>query len=555
MEPQKINPKQHISDLVHIFRERGVAGVVMASGSRNAPLIQAFIKSGLQLHSMVDERSAAYYALGLSLGKRKPAVLVCTSGTAVLNFAPAVAEAFNQKTPLIVLTADRPPEIIGQNENQTIHQKDVFGKNCLKSFSLPCEPNTGQQLECSSKIIQDAYRLATSGETGPVHINIPLEEPLYEELPPARNTELIEEELTGWHVDDELFLELESKQILVVCGYGNPKDELSGFINEIHKRGAVVIAEPISNININGAIKQPEQVLRMAESSIDRLKPEIVLYFGGQVVSKCLSSFLKQCEEAKFIHIRNTARVRNPFKNFDRQVECSPEMFFSQLAQSDIGFNSNYQKMWQSPVVQYKESRTYHVKDVEYGDLKSLALLAGKTTRNDIVFLGNSSIVRYFQQFDFESKYIYANRGTSGIDGCISTALGIAQTTNNRLFCVVGDLSFIYDSNAFWVKDIPKNLKVVVINNNGGGIFQLLEGPKKIEGLLEYQDVKHNVDIKKLCEAYGVSHYYMDQKSEFDQIFKIFVNDIRASVLEIDTKNIANSKIYTDYLKKLYQHG
>lgn len=549
------HPCQHISNLAEILYRQGVEDIVISPGSRNAPLINAFYKRfGTKCSSIVDERSAAYYALGRSLFTKKPTVLICTSGTAALNYAPAVAEAFYQGIPLIVLTADRPPELIGQQDNQTIFQNNLYGLNIKAGFTFPDTIKSGKDVLDAGEITNEAFLLSVSERQGPVQINVPLREPLYGELPDISEDTLIYKEagrLKGIPVPDE-FLKAwnTAKSIMVVCGQMPPDKELFDSVSVIkNDKRVVVIAEAVSNLHQVAGIQSPDIVFEDIDYPEEYL-PEMVIYFGGQVVSKKLKAFLRKLKQSGFYFLENSCREVDTFQNLKSAIKIAPAEAFKLLPVQKGGYSA-YKDLWQ------KENQNKKAKAEEFlqksisSDLKVFGLVNQNLPDEAILFSGNSSAVRYLLCFSQKGRDFYANRGASGIDGSLSTAVGFASAAGKPVFAVLGDLSFVYDSNALWNREFPSNLKIIVINNGGGGIFHLINGPTGSDAFKMLVEAYHPVKIDKLAEAFGISYYFCSNFDDVGNSIKLLRDSMNPCILEIKTPDGGNPEVTKSFFNYL----
>ena len=548
-----MNKKQHISELVATLKAKGIAGVVLAPGSRNAPLTQVFYRELPEMCvNLVDERSAGYFALGIAMKQQMPAVVCTTSGTAVLNLAPAVAEAYHQHIPLIVLTADRPKEWLGQHDNQTINQTAIFGSNCKGSFELPVQMQSTDDLWYANRIINEAYNLAIAGTPGPVHINIPLKEPLYEKLPIAQEVRTIST------ISSEAFifpktLKLDWKEyenVMVVCGQMSPDNRLEILLNKFSEKTRIpVLAESIANIKGETIIQNADLILTQSDAPE---VPQLVIYFGGQVVSKRLKLYLRSSKNTVVWYISEDGQHIDTFQHLTHVINCSPACFFEAFLKEDFEEkNNNYQKSW----LKYKHRILEKIgglkPKISYSDLWAHAQISESLTKDDILFAGNSSVVRYLQFFKSDIKNIYSNRGTSGIDGCVSTAAGIASQTNKKVLVVVGDLSFMYDSNGLWNRNLPENLKVVVINNGGGSIFGMISGPSEQPSYKDFFEANHPVLLDKVAEAFQVEYFISIRKESFVDLYKQFYSSSKAALLEIVTNNEDNASVFHNFIENI----
>jgi 2-succinyl-5-enolpyruvyl-6-hydroxy-3-cyclohexene-1-carboxylate synthase len=554
----KVNQLQHIADLPEILFAHGVRDVVISPGSRNAPLIKAFYKRfGDGCKSLVDERSAAYFALGKSLATQKPTVLICTSGTAVLNYAPAVAEAFYQQVPLLVITADRPPEWIGQLDNQAIQQNNIFGNNIKASYSLPVTTSHTDELWFAHRLINEAFHKTVAACPGPVHINVPLREPLYETLPEvSQNLRVIRKEETESTLskNSTLLTDWEkAKSILIVCGQLLPDEKLKETIQRLSGDSRVVIiAEPISNLHLTATISNPEVTFNSKINYPEQAIPELVIYIGGQVVSKKIKQFLRGLQNSTFYRISTDNQIIDTFQDINAFIHAEPHSVLKELKVNSEGEKSIFRTFWENESRKANRLAEKYIDKIAYSDLLVFKEISALLPNNAIVFAGNSSVVRYLFYSDQKNRKYYSNRGVSGIDGCLSAASGLASKTNESVYAIVGDLSFGYDSNALWNRELPENLKIMLINNEGGGIFHLLKGPSETEDFIPFVNAFHPIDFKKLTEAFGVKYNLCSSENELQEsIENLVLQKNGTAVLEIRTPNHGEPQITKDFFKFL----
>lgn len=544
---------QHITDIAEICFIKGVEFVVISPGSRNAPLINAFVsRFGTKCISIVDERSAGYFALGLSRIKKAPVVLICTSGTAVLNYSPSLAEAYYQHVPLLAITADRPPEWIDQQDNQTIRQSGVYSNFIKSSYQLPMEIDSEDSLGSAHEIILAALHDLLLPQAGPVHLNVPLREPLYENLPSAstqiHNLEIDIEGDTdsGYSLPADLKSQwAASGRKMIIHGYSVPDIHITRALKKISDDPQVIIiGENISNCGIQEAVSNPELILAHAEEQVD-LAPDLLIYFEGQVVSKRLKKFLRK------LKIKNTWRIGldeyliDTFSKNNSVLNIPPDKFLLELAKyCTTGSKSMFKNRW------LEESKSTYSKiqsslsALPFCDLQAFGIIFNTIPENAILELGNSSVIRYSQLFPSREDLVYfSNRGVSGIDGCLSTAVGTAYVNQGITISILGDLSFIYDSNALWNKQLPNNLRIIVINNSGGDIFNLIDGPKQQPHIKSYLQAHHPVSIQKLAEAFNLNYFCCKNEVELrNQLDTFFNSSSNTAVLEIKTTSDQNSK-------------
>lgn len=549
---------QHIPDIAEILFAHGVRDVVVSPGSRNAPLIRAFYnRFGEECTSLVDERSAAYFALGKSLATKKPTVLICTSGTAVLNYAPAIAEAFYQNVPLLVITADRPSEWIGQLDNQAIQQNNIFGNNIKASYSLPVTTSNADDLWLAHRIVNEAFYKTISGNFGPVHINVPLKEPLYESLPvvsPEIQIIKREDTINSLHKKSALLADWENaNSILIVCGQLPPNDKVVKTLKLlIIDPRLVVVAEPISNVYESATISNPEVILNTKINYPEVGIPELVIYIGGQVVSKKIKLFLRGLQNSTFYRISTDEQIIDTFQNVNAIIYAEPHSILKELNVKMMEEESDFKNFWNNEKRKAENLSGEYFDKIGYSDLLFFKEISTILPADAIVFAGNSSVVRYLSYFSQNQRKYYSNRGVSGIDGCLSTAAGLASKVDEPVYLIVGDLAFAYDSNALWNRELPKNLKIILINNEGGGIFHLLKGPSETNDFLPFVNAHHPIDYKKLTEAYGVKYNLCSSENELQKsINNLILQNNEVEVLEIRTPNNGEPQITKDFFKFL----
>ncbi|MEX0987259.1 MAG: 2-succinyl-5-enolpyruvyl-6-hydroxy-3-cyclohexene-1-carboxylic-acid synthase [Bacteroidales bacterium] len=541
--------KQHINDLAQILKQSGISHVVICPGSRNAPLIQVFQQdSHFTCYSIVDERSAGYIALGMARQLGRPVVVVTTSGTATLNLAPAVAEAYYQHIPLVVLTADRPPEWPPQFGNQRINQENIFLQNSKYFYNLPQETASEPALQNALNTVSQLIKSASTGKRGPVHLNIPLLEPLYEPVPentspeyPASPDSKIDEVPPPPEKDQKQVRDafLSEKNILIIAGmgaYSNMEKEL--LVTLSAKYQAVVIAENISNLSHENFVGTPELVLgALEENEKQAIEPDLVLLFGGQVVSKRTRLFVQGLKS-------------KPVTDF----EMFPLQLFSELAKVDRERENRYSGRWKKIETETRQCARTFFQNGEYCNLTALHAILGSIPGGSTVHLGNSGTIRYAQlQPTRQDLAYYSNRGTSGIDGSLSAAVGAAMVSTGLHVIVLGDLSFVYDSNALWNREFPGNLKIIILNDKGGGIFRLLDGPDRMPFFEKFSVASHPVTIQHIAKAFGIDHKYANDKATLlTTLPTLFSADSGAVVFEVDTSESENSSIFKQFFKSIH---
>lgn len=553
------HPKQHITNLAEICIKEGIEHVIISPGSRNAPLISAFVKRfGQQCISIVDERSAGYFALGLARHNGSPVALISTSGTAVLNYGPSIAEAYYQHIPILAITADRPGEWIDQQDNQTIRQNEVF-KNFIKnSYQLPLRINASDDLRQVHDIILRAIRTCKEGLAGPVHLNVPIDEPLYEPLPEPSENFLKQQINPDGKKDPVLpgkFLTLwaKAKRIMIIHGHGTRNDLIFQSLQKLSTDSRIVIiGENISNCSAPDIISNPEHLLANYSDHLE-LPPDVLIYSAGQVVSKRLKAFLRNSNIEETWRIGIDDYPIDTFRQNNRILQKSPGDFYAELVNYIEAKESNdFKNSWLRASIASRRYIQSIMEEIPFSDLKAFNIIMESLPPDTILELGNSSVIRYSQLFKSRSDLVYySNRGVSGIDGCLSTACGTAYSSSKLTVSILGDLSFIYDSNALWNKLLPENLRIIVINNSGGDIFNLIEGSSGQPEIEDYLIAHHPVSIQKLAEAFNLDYFCSRNEQELNnQLSGFFITGSRAALLEIKTPANQNSAYFRQVMRK-----
>lgn len=539
---------QHIVELAPLLKGFGLRHVIICPGSRNAPLIQLFTsRKNFFCHSLVDERSAGYVALGMARQLKEPVAVLTTSGTAVLNLAPAVAEAYHQQIPLFVITADRPSEKIRHFNNQIIDQRAPFYNFSKAYYQLPMLSQP-EDLDNALSHMERLFGEGLSYPAGPVHLNVLLEEPLYEPLPePGKEKAAREKNSEKQDIKAEAGVGLRdfstvenNTKILVLAGMGYYCENIIRNLEKLLKLGQlVVVAENIANLSADDFISGPELVLAdLDEEGQKTLAPDLLLSFGGQVVSKRLKLFLQALPELKHMDI-------------DSDVSANLEELAEHLAGVQGASSSNhFQELWKQKEAGRAGLMAEKVRDLPYGNLYITRALLSAAPSRSVIHLGSSSSVRYAQILPHRADlFYYANRGTSGIDGCVSAAVGAAMVSEDLHILLVGDLSFVYDSNALWNRAFPENLKIVVLNDRGGGIFRLLKGPSEMDFFEDFSVAYHPVSPEKLAYSFQRKALRVKNQHELEEALSLlFAPDSSLSVVDADSSMQENSRIFKAFL-------
>ena len=488
--------RSNIDSLVEGFYQLGIRQWIISPGSRNAPIVASIVKQGkFKLFSQADERSAAFLGLGANMAE-VPTGIICTSGTAVLNYYPAICEAYYAQIPLLVVSADRPKYLIDQWDGQTIRQNAVFSQHIKSSYSIEGDIHDENTLSEILEILNGVNMDMHSFDKGPVHINIPLSEPIYEGVDSPWSAKLItlnKDEIEGVQSQEISF----KGNAVLFIGELSPREAEQLSMDRLSEHFPI-LAEATSNIiieNTNGW-EINSRLLSILPA------PDVLITMGKNFVSKAFKQFIHAHSDIEHYHLHTNLYVGNPFKTRIQSFRFDSMDDISQILRNAKN-NRTFNNSWISQI-QPDSEKVHKALDIS-GELRAINSVFN--AKFDSVFIGNSTPIRLAALLPRPNKKMFCNRGTSGIDGCVSTAVGYALAKpQEKVACIVGDISFLYDSNAFWCKPIPLNLQIIVLNNAGGNIFKLIDGPKEAAEISEYISTPHQHLCKNLAKQHGISY-------------------------------------------------
>lgn len=554
---------QAIIDVVELCSRKGISRAIISPGSRNAPLTLAFARHAkIKTYVIPDERSAGFVALGMSQKLHEPIAIICTSGSAVYNYAPAVAEAYYSNVPLIVLSADRPPEWIDQRDGQTIKQRGIFGEHVKGSFQLPDSIDHLDKLCHTHRIINEAINLANGINSGPVHINVPMREPFYPQgaLPAPSSDLKVIDSIKGLNSPSDIDhkkLEkalLNHDRILIVAGQSSMDAETLTTVGKFSvNNGIPIITDVISNFSsIASAIVHQDLFLGAIDDAVkESLQPDLVLSFSKSVISKNLKSFLRKFKPKEHWHIGETEQVADTMQSLTGIVKQSMANFCESFSSTDLAKNNKYLSKWTDLDTNTNEYLNT-LSSKELWELSIVSDLLKNLPRNSQLHLANSMPVRWanFINHRREDIEVFANRGTSGIDGCLSTAVGCALSCSDPVIAILGDMSFLYDRNGLWHNYLPDNLRILVINNHGGGIFRLIEGPSQQPELEEFFETRQRLNVKNTINDYDIEYLKAESTDQYNDALTAFLKlEGRTKLLEVQVNSKIN-KVELEILKR-----
>ncbi len=540
--------------IIEILRAKGIYNIVISPGSRNAPLTIGFVNNPIfTCYSIADERSAAFFALGIAQQIKKPVAVVCTSGSALLNYYPAFAEAFYSQIPLIVISADRPQSKIDIGDGQTIRQENVFVNHCL--FNANLTENTS---DLNDVLIQKAIDTAFE-KRGPVHINAPFEEPLYETISelsvaPKINSAIAKEYYKVEDLSEYASIWNTCKKKLVLVGVNEPNVVEQQFLDALaNDPSVVVMIETTSNLHHPKFINTIDTIITpFTNDDFLDFQPEILLTFGGMIVSKRIKAFLRKYKAKYHWHI-DDLRAYDTFGSLTKHFEITPNLFFQSFFSLTQSIESDYNQKAQNIKALRQQKSVEYLAKIPFSDFKVFEKVIPALPKNSQLQISNSSPIRYAQLFDIEKSIeVFSNRGTSGIDGCTSTAIGAAVGSKKPNVFIAGDIGFLYDSNALWNNYIPKNFKIILINNGGGGIFRILPGHNETPVFNTFFETSHCLTAEQLAKMFGFNYLTASTETTLENsLIALFSNDERPTLLEVFTPTLENDKILLQYFKEL----
>jgi 2-succinyl-5-enolpyruvyl-6-hydroxy-3-cyclohexene-1-carboxylate synthase len=542
-------------NIIEIFKAKGLTEIVISPGSRNAPLIIGFVNNPFfNCYSIADERCAAFFALGLAQQLRKPVAVVCTSGSALLNYYPAFAEAFYSQIPLIVLSADRPKDKIDIGDGQTIRQENVFANHSLYNANLSEFISSNNDL----KIIE-AITCAVD-QKGPVHINSPFEEPLYETVETlstyidTTNLDVKREVDSVENLIDFASIWNVSPRIMILVGVNEPHSITQEVLEKMASDPSVVVlTEVTSNLHHPSFFTSIDTLITpFTNEDFENFRPEILITFGGMVVSKRIKAFLRKYQPKHHWHI-DTLRAYDTYGALTKHFETNTQLFFDTFLPLTLSNESDYYQKWNNLNVFRQMKHKAYLSKIPFSDFQVFELILESLPSNIQLQISNSSAIRYAQLFNLDTSIeVFCNRGTSGIDGSTSTAIGAAFASGKPTLFITGDIGFLYDSNALWNKYIPNNFKIILINNGGGGIFRILPGHQETQVFNEFFETSHSLSVLHLAKIHGLEYYAAnDKNSLLKGLTDLYSQNKKPSILEIFTPTEVNDIVLLNYFKDL----
>ena len=541
--------------IIEICLAKGITTIIISPGSRNAPLTIGFVNNpAFKCYSIADERCAAFFGLGIAQQTKQAVALVCTSGSALLNYYPAFAEAFYSQIPLIVISADRPQSKIDIGDGQTIRQENVFENHSLYNANLQESVSKENDVEINRAIDTSLHK------KGPVHINAPFEEPLYETISELSIDALVNNFANFIPVPaiDDLseYAEIwnNSTRKMVLVGVNEPNAISDATLKNLaDDESVVVMTETTSNLHHPTFINNIDAIITpFTTDDFENYRPEILVTFGGMIVSKRIKAFLRKYKPKQHWHI-DTLRAYDTFSALTKHFELNPNSFFEAFLPLTIAAKSDYFVKIDEIKKLREVKHEIYLDKIPFSDFVVFEKVIKSLPRNSQLQISNSSAIRYAQLIDIDpSIEVYCNRGTSGIDGSTSTAIGAAVANAKLTVFITGDISFLYDSNALWNQYIPKNFKIILVNNGGGGIFRILPGHEESPVFNTFFETSHCLTAEHLAKMYGFEYTIASDETSLEtSLNALYHQNEKPCILEVFTPTLKNDKILLDYFKEL----
>ena len=542
--------------LVAMLKAKKVKNIVVSAGTSHDAIARSLeCDDYFKTYNIVDERSAAFFALGLIQELNETVAIVCTAGTAAVNYLTGVTEASRRNLPLVVITADKNPYYYNQFEDQMVDQINLFKSVVKHTVSLPMIKDDKDRWYCE-RLLNESFLEINHHGTGPVHINIPIEEGMFaigdtfttKELPKIKVIERLDvsSDLNKW---EEKFRSLKNKKILIVYGqdYNVTQSRIEKLEKIFRNYNCLISTEKLSNLHCEGAIEMSKVSRMMTVSGeFKQICPDVVISLAGSVAWD--GKFALKSNNKKFENwlVSEFGMVQDFYRNLTNIFECSIDEFLEKMSNYEIDEKNDYYNLCKNLDAKFE------LPNFEYSNLYVTQKLMNNIPKDSILNLANSSTIRLAQYFDNDpSIKIYCNRGIHGIDGCMSTFIGQSAVTDKLSFLIIGDLTFFYDMNALWNRYVGKNVRIMLVNNSGAALFHFNQGLQKYPTLNENVAADHNATAKGWTESRGFKYLSSTNKEEFDKNLVEFVNpnSDKPIILEVFTKKEEDARLQHEFFE------
>jgi 2-succinyl-5-enolpyruvyl-6-hydroxy-3-cyclohexene-1-carboxylate synthase len=533
---------QHLFKCLHFL---GLSEVYVCPGSRNAPLIHAaFHTQGLHLHKVVDERSAAYQALGSALLLQKPVAIICTSGTALLNVLPAIAEAFQLQVPLIVMSADRPLSLYDKWENQTIHQEGVLGRFVNTFMAWKGQLLRKRSIGKVERFAAKAMDYVQFPDNAPIHLNFHFDEPIYF-AKKAKDYPIFSLTHHKSRFSLKTFPSIilpETPSVLIVAGQGHWNDTVASSIENLLSKGAVLFCDVCSPYRKLQTDMRWEFALSfLSEADWEALLPDTLVITGAFVVNKNLKKLIKKGGFKNVFQLADRQQLKDPY-------ELKPQIvsYIKQETSETWPYQQNllFKEKWCNKIAAFV-SNPFLPDNLPFSDWFIVSKIKDCLTTACVIHAANSMAVRYVSMVGLNKEIkILSNRGTSGIDGCLSTAMGAAWVDpKQKHIAIIGDLAFFYDQNALWREQLPPNLTILVLNNGGGNIFDMIPGPATSPAY-HFFTTPHSLSAALVAKQFDINYTLIDNSKDLEMHLHNKLQSNTINLIEFITNPKENKEIW-----------
>lgn len=554
--------KKSCTIIADLLVAHGVRNVIISPGSRNAPLVMALSRrEELKVDVVIDERSAAFVALGMSLQSGRQVALVCTSGTALLNYAPAVAEAFYRCIPLVVISADRPQEWIDQDDSQTIWQQDALAPYVKRSCDIQAHLEFENGEWVCNRLVNDILLEAVNGRKGPVHINVRLDAPLNRTAEVRPDTNRVvrmvspSTELPTAEARRLGSLLASPRKVLVIVGFHEPDERLNRALAKLaHLPNVAVMTETIANLHSPLFVNRIDSTLcRLSAEEKEVLAPDVVITAGGALVSRFVKEWIRSINNVGHWHVGQTHTTVDCFKHLALRVEMQPAVFLRQLASAMQPHRtpSDYGGRWREAAARAEAAHEAYMARCPWSDMKAFSYIIPHIPAGWNLHLSNGTPIRYAQLMDCSRIHRSdCNRGVSGIDGCTSTALGASVAYSGTTLLITGDMSCQYDLGALASALLSPKFKIIVICNGGGGIFRFIASTSGLPELEKCFAVGTRLPLQELAVGFGFAYFEARSEEELRRSFAGFAAcDDRPAILAVFTPAKESAEILKGYFR------
>lgn len=543
--------------IAKILELAGVRDVIVSSGSRSLRMVRAAVDNeALNVCMIIDERVAAFFALGICECTTRPVALICTSGSAMLNYAPAVAEAYYRGTPLIIVTADRPKALIDINDGQTIHQSGALD-NIVK-----CAVDIDATRQCSNSDYKEIFRCvvdAITSRKGPVHINLHLEDgvktvesnKISDICPDFFVTDIEQESSSG---GDIYFENLGNKRILVFIGQMDPDEELDKTVENLAKlNNVVIVSDIVSNCRAQGVISDIESIIGKVIENTLTYRPDILITLGKtSPISRRFKEWLRNINGYRHWRVNDTDVEEDTYFHLEKTIVTADAIFLEALARNiSAGADMTYRNDWHKLHEKSTELKDKLIAGAPWSDISAIGRIIKAMPKTYTIHSSNGLSIRYLSMTGTGHRLLYCNRGVNGIDGSTSTAIGYSSASPTPTLLITGDMSAIYDISALFSGQATSQFRMIVMANGGGEIFRNIKATREYENREEMLCKIPAVQWKYVAKSTGFDYHEANDAEQLNSVLNIFFTDTGHPQLLIVNTLPGNSEIYTNIINQI----